>query len=165
MRTQGSGFSMLEMMVVVAIIAILALIAAPSFQDQIIRDQINTALPLADLAKTPNAAAWSLAQTFPPDNATAGLPPAEKIVNNAISSVAVKDGAIHITFGNRANGLINGKVLSLRAAVVEDAPIVPVTWVCGYAEAPDKMTIHGQNQTNIPANFLPFNCRARLAKK
>ena len=156
---------MLEMMVVVAIIGILALMAAPSFQDQIVRDQINNALPLADIAKTPNALAWATLQVFPPDNAAAGLPSADKIVNNAISSVAIEDGAIHVTFGNRANGLVTGKILSLRAAVVEDAPIVPVTWVCGYAEAPDKMTIKGQNKTNIPANFLPFSCRARGAKK
>ena len=165
MITRHAGFTMVEMMVVVVIIAVLALMAAPSFQDQIIRDQINKALPLADLAKTPNAAAWALLQIFPPDNAAAGLPPADKIVNDAISSVAVQDGAIHITFGNRANGVIAGKILTLRAAVVEDAPVVPVTWVCGYAEAPDKMTIHGRNQTNVPASFLPFACRARLAKK
>ena len=156
---------MIEMMVVVIIIAVLALMAVPSFQDQIVRDQINKALPLADIAKTPNAVAWTMLQAFPSDNAGAGLPPADKIVSDAISSVAVKDGAIHITFGNRANGVIIGKMLTLRAAVVEDAPVVPVTWVCGYAEAPDKMTLHGQNQTNIPASFLPFACRSRAAKK
>jgi len=165
MAARHTGFTMLEMMVVLAIIGVLALMAAPSFQDQIVRDQINNALPLADIAKAPNALAWAAMQTFPSDNASAGLPVADKIVNNAISSVAVQDGAIHITFGNRANGLISGKILTLRAAVVEDAPIVPVTWVCGYAEAPDKMTIRGQNKTNIPANFLPFSCRARSAKK
>ncbi len=165
MAIRHAGFSMIEMMIVIAIIGILALIAAPSFQDQIVRDQINTALPLADIAKTPNAAAWAMLQIFPPDNASAGLPPAEKIVNNSIRAVTVQNGAIHITFGNRANSLISDKILTLRAAVVEDAPVVPVTWVCGYAEAPDKMTLHGENQTNIPASFLPFNCRARLAKK
>ena len=155
---------MVEMLVVMAIIAILALMAAPSFQDQIIRDQINKALPLADIAKTPNAAAWAALQLFPNDNAAAGLPPADKIVSDAVSSVSVQDGAIHITFGNRANGVILGKMLTLRAAVVEDAPVVPVTWVCGYAEAPDKMTLHGQNRTNVPAGFLPFACRSRAKK-
>ena len=165
MITRSHGFSMLEMMVVVAIIGILALMAAPSFQDQIVRDQITNALPLADITKPPNALAWSAMQTFPADNAAAGLPAADKIVNNAISSVAIGGGAIHITFGNRANGLITGKILTLRAGVVEDAPVVPVTWVCGYAEAPEKMTIRGENKTNIPPNFLPFACRSRAAKK
>ena len=161
MAAPHDGFTMIEMMVVVGIIAILALIAAPSFQNQIVRDQINAALPLADIVKTPVAASWAAVQSFPPDNAGAGLPPADKIVNNYIGSVLVRDGAIHVTFGNRANGLINGKILSLRPAVVEDAPVVPVTWVCGTAEAPDKMTVKGENRTNIPPGFLPFACRAR----
>jgi type IV pilus assembly protein PilA len=150
------------MMVVLAVIAILALMAIPSFQDQIVRDQITTALPLADIAKAPVAGSWAAVQAFPPDNAAAGLPPADKIVSNHVSSVLVEGGALHVTFGNRANGIINGKVLSLRPAVVEDAPIVPVAWVCGYAEAPGKMTTKGRNRTNIPANFLPFACRARV---
>ena len=135
----------------------------PSFQDQIVRDQINTALPLADIAKKPVAASWAAVQAFPADNAGAGLPPADKIVSNHISSVLVQDGALHVTFGNRANGVINGKTLTLRPAVVTDAPIVPVAWVCGYAEPPNNMTVIGQNRTNIPANFLPFMCRARGA--
>src|SRR3954451_19044004 len=164
MPDRQRGFSMVEMLVVMAVIAILALMAAPSFQDQIIRDQINKALPLADIAKPPNAAAWAALQIFPNDNAAAALPPADKIVSDAVSSVSVQDGAIHITFGNRANGVILGKILTLRAGFVEDAPIVPVTWVCGYAEAPDKMTLHGQNRTNVPAGFLPFACRSRAKK-
>jgi type IV pilus assembly protein PilA len=151
---------MIEMMVVIGIIAILALIAAPSMQDGIVRDQINRALPLADIAKAPIASSWSLAQSFPADNAAAGLPAADKIVNNYISSVLVQNGAIHISFGNRANGAIKGKILSIRPAVVEDAPVVPVAWVCGTAEGPDKMTVKGENKTNIPANFLPASCRA-----
>ena len=161
MAVERAGFTLVEMMVVCAIIAILALMAVPSFQDQIVRDQINTALPLADIAKKPVAASWAALQAFPADNAGAGLPPADKIVSNHISSVLVQDGALHVTFGNRANGVINGKTLTLRPAVVTDAPIVPVAWVCGYAEPPNNMTVIGQNRTNIPANFLPFMCRAR----
>jgi type IV pilus assembly protein PilA len=164
MANGNGGFSLMEVMVALAIIAILALMAAPSFQDQIVRDQIKTALPLADIAKKPVETAWTALQAFPADNAAAGLPPGDKIVSNQIKSVLVQDGAIQITFGNRASGLITGKILTLRPAVVVDAPIVPVAWVCGYAEAPEKMTAMGQNQTNIPDSFLPFNCRARAKK-
>jgi type IV pilus assembly protein PilA len=153
------GFTLLEMMVVVGIIAILALLAIPTYQDKFIRDQIAEAIPLADIAKPPVAAQWALLQTFPADNAAAGLPVAEKIVNNFIKSVAVQGGAIHITFGNRAHTAIAGKILTLRPAVVEDAVIVPVTWVCGYATAPEKMTVKGENRTNIPPGWLPVRCR------
>jgi type IV pilus assembly protein PilA len=158
MRTRG--FTLLEMMVVIGIVAILALMAIPTYQDKFIRDQIAEALPLGDIAKPPVALSWAALQTFPADNPAAGLPIAEKIVNNYISSVAVQGGAINITFGNRANNVIIGKVLTLRPAVVEDAPIVPVTWVCGYATAPEKMTVKGENKTNIQPGFLPIRCRS-----
>lgn len=151
---------MMEMMAVIAVIAILATLAVPSYLDRLVRDQIKAALPLADIAKQPVAASWSAAQTFPADNAAAGLPVPEKIVANYVSSLMVKNGAIHLTFGNRANKAIAGKVLSLRPAVVEDAPIVPVAWVCGYAEAPEKMIVNGKNLTNIPELLLPIECRA-----
>ncbi|TMH24010.1 MAG: prepilin-type N-terminal cleavage/methylation domain-containing protein [Betaproteobacteria bacterium] len=158
MRT--CGFTLVEMMVVIGIVAILALMAIPTYQDKFIRDQVAEALPLADLAKPPVALSWAVLQTFPADNAAAGLPVAEKIVNNFIGSVAIQGGAINITFGNKANRAILGKVLSLRPAVVEDAPIVPVTWVCGYATAPEKMTVKGENKTNIPSGYLPIRCRS-----
>jgi type IV pilus assembly protein PilA len=158
--SRGRGFTLLEMMVVLGIVAILLLMALPSYQDKIMRDQIAEALPLADIAKSPVAVSWALTQTLPADNAAAGLPVAEKIVNNFISSTLVQDGAIHITFGNRVNANLKGKVLSIRPAVVEDAPVVPVTWVCGHAPAPDKMTLRGENRTSIPATYLPFRCRA-----
>ena len=165
MSARGAGFTLVEMMVVCAVIAILALMAVPSFQDQIVRDQITTALPLADVAKKPVAASWAEVQAFPADNAAAGLPTDDRIVSNHVSSVLIHNGALHITFGNRANGVITGKVLTLRPAVVTDAPVVPVAWVCGYAEAPAKMTLIGENRTNIPARFLPFACRARAEQK
>jgi len=158
MRTRG--FTLVEMMVVVGIVAILALMAIPTYQDKFIRDQIAEALPLADIAKPAVALSWAALQTFPADNAAAGLPVAEKIVNNFIGSVAIQGGAINITFGNKANRAILGKVLSLRPAVVEDAPVVPVTWVCGYATAPEKMTVKGENKTNIPPGYLPIRCRS-----
>ena len=152
-------------MVVLAVIAILALMAVPSFQDQIVRDQITTALPLADIAKKPVAESWAAVQALPANNTAAGLPTDDRIVSNHVSSVLVHNGALHVTFGNRANGVINGKVLTLRPAVVKDAPVVPVAWVCGYAEAPAKMTLIGENRTNIPPRFLPYACRARAEEK
>lgn len=153
------GFTLLELMVVIGIVAILALLALPTYQDKFIRDQIAEALPLADIAKPPVAMQWALLQTFPADNAAGGLPVADKIVNNFIKSVAIQGGAIHVTFGNHAHSAIAGKILTLRPAVVEDAAIVPVTWVCGYATPPEKMTVKGENKTNIPPGYLPVRCR------
>jgi type IV pilus assembly protein PilA len=160
MRTRARGFTMMELMAVVAVIAILATLSIPSYFDRIVRDQIKSALPLADVAKKPVEASWTGTMTFPANNAAAGLPVADKIVANYVSALAIDNGAIHITFGNRANNAIAGKILTLRPAVIEDSPVVPVAWVCGYAEAPDKMALHGQNLTSVPELLLPVECRA-----
>ena len=153
------GFTLIEMMVVVGVVAILALMLVPSYRDGLVREQVREALPLADLAKRPVAAAWAATQVLPADNAAAGLPVKDKIVSDLVSGVEVDAGAIHLTFGNRANSLIRGKVLTLRPAVVEDAPVVPVTWICGFGAVPDKMTVKGTNRTEVPKTYLPLKCR------
>lgn len=153
------GVTLIELMAVVAIIAILALMAIPSYHDKYIREQVIEAMRLTDIAKGPVATAWTTTKTFPDDNAAAGLPAPDKVVSNYIRSLTVEAGAIHVVFGNQANGALRGMTLSLRPAVVEDAPIVPVAWVCGFAAAPEKMTVTAANRTDLPKNWLPVNCR------
>lgn len=153
------GFTLVELMIALGIVAVLALMMLPTYHERSIREQIVEALPLAEIAKQPIAASWAAARSFPADNAAAGLPPTDKVVGNFVASVSVEAGAIHVRFGNRAYSQIKGKVLTLRPAVVEDAPIVPVAWVCGFASIPDKMTVKGTNRTDVPANYLPARCR------
>lgn len=158
------GFTLLEMMAVVAIIAILASMAVPSYLFKITREQIEKSLPLAEIVQAPIDAAWKMGADLPIDNKAAGLPAPDKIVNNYVQSVAIENSAIHITFGNRANGALKGKILSLRPAVMADAHVVPITWVCANAEAPDNMTLLGSNKTNIEVQNLPLICRPKSKK-
>jgi type IV pilus assembly protein PilA len=153
------GFTAIEMMVVIAIFAILATIAIPSSMGRIVREQIVAAMPLADIAKAPVAANWKLEKTLLADNEAAGLPEHNKIVNNYVSAVLVENGAIHMTFGNKAHNVIKGKTLSMRPAVIEESEIVPVTWVCGNAKAPEQMTVMGVNKTNVAPEYLPYICK------
>ena len=161
MKKPCAGFTLIELIVALAVVAILATIAVPSIQGKLAREQIVEAMHIAEIAKAPIVASWALTHTLPADNAAAGLPAADKVVGNLVSSVSVEAGAIHVTFGNRANTAIKGKLLTLRAAVVEDAPIVPLAWVCGHAEAVEKMTVKGIDRTTVPDKFLPLNCLAK----
>ncbi|WP_298832753.1 pilin [uncultured Piscinibacter sp.] len=153
------GFTLVEALVALALVAILAMIAVPPLQDRLVRDQIVEAMRLAEVAKPPVAASWRATRRLPADNAEAGLPAAERIVSNLVRAVAVEQGAVHVTFGHKANGAIQGRTLSLRPAVVDDAPVVPVAWVCGAASAPAPMTVYGSDRTDVPARYLPSNCR------
>ncbi|MGE4241499.1 pilin [Ramlibacter sp.] len=157
--SSAGGFTLLELMVAIGVVAILMLIALPTYWDRVVRQQVNEALPLAELAKPAVELAWRMGQPLPADNSAAGLPVADKIVNQVVSSVTLDNGAIHIAFGNRAHNALKGKTLTLRPAVVEDARIVPVTWLCGMAPPPEKMTAQGTNRTDVPRELLPPRCR------
>lgn len=153
------GFSAIEMMVVVAIIGILAMIAIPSSLNRIIKEQVAATIPWSEAAKEPVALLWKTTGKLPADNTEANLPSADKMVSNFVTSLSVESGAIHMVLGNKVNGKLQGKTLSIRPAVVDGEQVVPVAWICGNAKTPAKMTVKGSNKTNIADEYLPFGCR------
>jgi len=159
MHTRVAGFTLIELLVAVAVLAILATLALPSFQGPMVRQQIVDSSTVINVAKTAVSARWTATQKLPVDNADAGLPDGDKLVGNYVSSITVDGGALHVVFGNQVNGAIKGKTLTFRPAVVDAAPMVPVAWVCGLAETPDKMSAKGINRTDVDAKYLPLNCR------
>jgi len=159
MRRLAPGFTLIELLVAVAVLAILATLALPSVQAPMVRQQIVDSAALINVAKNAVGLRWAASGTLPLDNAGAGLPAADKMVGNYVSSVTVESGALHVVFGNQVNGAINGRTLSFRPAVVDSAPMVPIAWVCAAAPVPDKMSVKGSDRTDIAAKFLPLNCR------
>lgn len=151
---------MIEIAVVLAIIAILATLALPSLSHRVIREQVVEGAKLADVAKAPVAAAWAGHLPMPPDNAAAGLPPPGKVVANVVQSVTVEDGAIHVTYGFKAHDRIKGRTLTFRPAVVDDAHVVPVAWLCGQAAPVPGMRVLGRDRTDLQPEYLPLNCHA-----
>jgi type IV pilus assembly protein PilA len=160
-RLFARGFTLIELMIVVAIIGILATMAVPSYQDRVIRAQVSNSLEMISFVKDAVAATYSKTANFPNDNKSAGIPPHDKIVGNFVSDVEVKSGTINITFGSLSNKFLSGKMLSLRPAVVKGYSKVPIAWICGLADIPEKMTINGSNATNLPGPYLPIDCRGR----
>ena len=128
------GFSMIEAMVALAIVGILAALAAPWLYSGVVRDQVvESACADRRGQEEGGADSGQRAGAMPADNVEAGLPAPDKMVGNYVKSVTVRDGVIEVVFGNKASRLITDKVLTFRPAVVDDAPVVPVAWVCGLA--------------------------------
>jgi type IV pilus assembly protein PilA len=165
MKDADRGFTLIELMIVIAIIGIMASMAVPSYQDRVIRAQVTEGLVLADFAKQAVAAHYARTHSLPADNQAAGLPPADRIVGNHVSALAVRGGALHISFGNQANRNLAGKTLTVRPATVEGYPQVPIAWVCGTAAVPGKMKASGDSATDLPAPHLPFDCRSSGVSK
>jgi type IV pilus assembly protein PilA len=153
------GFTLFELMVVVSIIAILALTTVPFYIDREIQQQVKEGVQFAEFAKKAVAAIWALSGKLPEDNAAAGLPEPAKIIGTYVAALKVDHGAITVTFGSKANRFIQGKHVTLRPGYVPDAPIVPLSWVCGLAAPVAGLTFAGENATDIPPGRLPVSCR------
>jgi len=154
------GFTWIEMLLVLAVLGILALIAIPSMQDGILKRQVKEGMDLATLAKTAVQLSYSTSGgALPLDNKAAGLPDHDKIVGNLVKDVNVAAGAITLTYGNNASKAIDGKKVTLRPAIVTDQPIVPIAWLCHKVGVPKGMEVRGNDETDIPDNWLPVECR------
>ncbi len=142
-----TGFTLIELMIVVAIIGILAAIAIPAYQDYTIRAQVSEGLNLAAGAKTALAEYYNNTGSFPPSNATAGLASASSIAGNYVSSVNVgtTTGQITITYGKNANSAISGSTLVLSAVTSNGGA---VSWVCKPGAT-----------NGINTKYVPTNCR------
>lgn len=153
-----AGFTLLELMVVIAIIAILAMIALPSLTPKHTRAQIAESVDLIKDLKESINLFYITGKKFPRDNLEAGIPKPEHLMGNYVERIDYVMGSFDIKFGNKATGVLKGKVLSIRPIVVVDSPESPISWVCGNSSVPDGMVAVGVNKTNIENQLLPLSC-------
>jgi len=146
-------------MIVVAIIGILASIAIPSYQDYTIRAQVAEALSLVGELKPSIRDFYRDRGVFPANNADAGVPAPEHLIGQYVTDIEVAGGAMHVRFGNNANALIAGKILTIRPLFVTANPSSPIAWGCGRSPAPNGMTATGTDRTDVLPMHLPSMCR------
>jgi type IV pilus assembly protein PilA len=154
-----SGFTLIELMIVVAIIGILASIAIPAYQDYTIRAQVTEAFSLASELKGSIQEFRKDRGRLPSNNAEAGVPEPQFLIGNYVTRIEVRNGAIHIQFGNNANRAIDQQTLTLQPLVVTGSPASPMSWRCGLRAIPKGMEVVGENRTSVDRKFVPASCR------
>ena len=138
---QQSGFTLIELMIVVAIIGILAAIALPAYQDYTKRSHVSEGLSLAGAAKTAVAEYFSSLGTMPDNNTNAGLAASGDINGNAVSSVNVNNGLITVTYNTKVT---NSSTLQISPTTSAGG----VKWAC---KAPASGGVENK--------YLPASCR------
>lgn len=159
MKRLQKAFTLIELMIVVAIMGILVSMTLPSYQQYTVKSQIAEALMLTEQIKPQIIEYYRQQKRLPRNNQEAGLPNPEYLIGNYVKSIAVENGALHVEFGNKINKSINGRTLSLQPLTVPQSPDSPISWSCGYAQAPEGMQKAGTNNTDVERYYLPVRCR------
>ena len=161
MKKIQSGFTLIELMIVVAIIGILAAIAIPQYQNYVARAQASEALSLASGAKVAIAEYANTNGSYPDGvtseacttdcNSAFGLEAATSISGKFVASVTVSEaGVVTALFGPAAHAKLAGGSMTLTPSAASGGSI---SWTCGV----------GSEATTGSAgdlvNLLPKSCQ------
>jgi type IV pilus assembly protein PilA len=127
---KSSGFTLIELMIVIAIIGILAVFAIPAYQDYVARSQSGEAYSLTAGIKNSVREIYIDEGVFATANSGyQDIPSAGSVTGNYTSQVAVSSGVIVATLGEEASSIIAGQTVTLSPYSVGGT----IRWSCEFS--------------------------------
>ncbi|MBF0370080.1 MAG: pilin [Magnetococcales bacterium] len=140
-RKDESGFTLIELMIVIAIIGILAAVAIPAYQDYVVRAKVGEGMNLSAGAKAAVSETFISSGAFPTTNSTAGIADSTSISGQDVGTVAVgAAGVITVTFSSTDSNI--GSATITLTPTNEGGSI---SWSCA---------------SSLDNRYLPNNCRS-----
>ena len=170
MTRPDSGFTLIELMIVVAIIGILAAIAIPQYQNYVARTQVAEGLNLVTVAKTAIAEYYSVHGTLPPAtgglggheamHAALGLPHWNDISGKYVRWILVHQHANQgagVRFHNREP--VHSELRNRNFYLIPDDSTGSLVWTCRCNWVADLTAPCGEGTEFVDEKYLPSSCK------